>query len=260
MREAAPGSGGCIQQVLGQLPADKRSGAVGRLKIPLTDQLLVRLGDRAARKIERRGQLTRGWNTLAAGKAAVENPETPEFVDLPGQRHGRGGVDDDSSGHKWSSRIIKKWPMCTATSLPIMAAMNTYTPTQRTKVRRLSKRAVYDKAQVHAILDEGFLCHVGFTQENQPFVIPTLYARSGETLYMHGSGASRMLKTLAQGVDVCLTVTLVDGFVLGALGLPSLHELSLGDGTGARASGCGARGENGGVAHHHRPRRAGTLG
>jgi nitroimidazol reductase NimA-like FMN-containing flavoprotein (pyridoxamine 5'-phosphate oxidase superfamily) len=95
-----------------------------------------------------------------------------------------------------------------------MLAMNTYIPTQRTKVRRLSKRAVYDKAQVHAILDEGFLCHVGFTQDSQPFVIPTLYARSGETLYMHGSGASRMLKTLAQGVDVCLTVTLVDGYVL----------------------------------------------
>jgi uncharacterized protein len=92
--------------------------------------------------------------------------------------------------------------------------MNTYIPTQRTKVRRLSKRAVYDKAQVHAILDEGFLCHVGFVQDGQPFVIPTLYARSGETLYMHGSGASRMLKTLAQGVDVCVTVTLVDGYVL----------------------------------------------
>jgi uncharacterized protein len=92
--------------------------------------------------------------------------------------------------------------------------MNTYIPTPRTKVRRLSKRAVYDKAQVHAILDEGFLCHVGFVQDGQPFVIPTLYARSGETLYMHGSGASRMLKTLAQGVDVCVTVTLVDGYVL----------------------------------------------
>jgi nitroimidazol reductase NimA-like FMN-containing flavoprotein (pyridoxamine 5'-phosphate oxidase superfamily) len=92
--------------------------------------------------------------------------------------------------------------------------MNTYIPTQRTKVRRLSKRAVYDKAQVHAILDEGFLCHVGFVQDGQPFVIPTLYARSGETLYMHGSGASRMLKTLAQGVDVCVTVTLVDAYVL----------------------------------------------
>ena len=92
--------------------------------------------------------------------------------------------------------------------------MNTYIPTPRTKVRRLSKRAVYDKAQVHAILDEGFLCHVGFVQDGQPFVIPTLYARCDETLYMHGSGASRMLKTLAQGVDVCVTVTLVDGYVL----------------------------------------------
>jgi uncharacterized protein len=96
----------------------------------------------------------------------------------------------------------------------MMTSMSTYTPTQRTKVRRLSKRAVYDKAQVHAILDEGFLCHVGFTQDSHPFVIPTLYARSGETLYMHGSGASRMLKTLAEGVDVCVTVTLVDAYVL----------------------------------------------
>jgi uncharacterized protein len=92
--------------------------------------------------------------------------------------------------------------------------MSTYTPTARTKVKRLAKRAVYDKAQVHAILDEGVLCHVGFALEGQPFVIPTLYARQGETIYMHGSGASRMLKTLAQGVDVCVTVTLVDGYVL----------------------------------------------
>jgi uncharacterized protein len=92
--------------------------------------------------------------------------------------------------------------------------MSSYTPTARTKVRRLSKRAVYDEAHVHAILDEGFLCHVGFTQAGQPFVIPTLYARVGKTIYLHGSGASRMLKTLAQGVDVCVTVTLVDGFVL----------------------------------------------
>jgi nitroimidazol reductase NimA-like FMN-containing flavoprotein (pyridoxamine 5'-phosphate oxidase superfamily) len=104
--------------------------------------------------------------------------------------------------------------MCVSTILTKMTAMSTYTPTQRTKVRRLSKRAVYDKAQVHAILDEGFLCHVGFTQDSQPYVIPTLYARSGDILYMHGSGASRMLKTLAQGVDVCVTVTLVDAYVL----------------------------------------------
>jgi nitroimidazol reductase NimA-like FMN-containing flavoprotein (pyridoxamine 5'-phosphate oxidase superfamily) len=96
----------------------------------------------------------------------------------------------------------------------IVRIMSTYTPTSRTKVRRLSKRAVYDKAQVHEILDEGFLCHVGFSQDGQPYVIPTLYARAGELLYMHGSGASRMLKTLAEGVAICVTVTLVDGYVL----------------------------------------------
>jgi nitroimidazol reductase NimA-like FMN-containing flavoprotein (pyridoxamine 5'-phosphate oxidase superfamily) len=92
--------------------------------------------------------------------------------------------------------------------------MNSYTPTERTKVRRLSKRAVYDKTLVHAILDEGFLCHLGFTVDALPYVIPTLYARSGDTLYIHGSGASRTLKTLSQGVEVCATVTLVDGYVL----------------------------------------------
>ncbi|HEY6927785.1 MAG TPA: pyridoxamine 5'-phosphate oxidase family protein [Steroidobacteraceae bacterium] len=92
--------------------------------------------------------------------------------------------------------------------------MNTYTPTARTKVRRLAKRAVYDKSKVHEILDEAFLCHVGFVHDGQPFVIPTLYGRRDETIYMHGSGASRMLKTLAEGVDVCVTVTLVDAYVL----------------------------------------------
>lgn len=105
--------------------------------------------------------------------------------------------------------------MWCATSLPmIFSTMNTYTPTPRTKVRRLSKRGAYDKETVHAILDEGFLCHVGFAQDGQPYVIPTLYARSGETLYMHGALASRMLKNLGEGVDLCITVTLVDGFVL----------------------------------------------
>jgi uncharacterized protein len=92
--------------------------------------------------------------------------------------------------------------------------MNTYAPTSRTKVRRLPKRATYDKARVHEILDEGFLCHVGFSVEAQPYVIPTLYARSGDQLYLHGSGVSRMVKELAQGVDVCVTVTLVDAYVL----------------------------------------------
>jgi nitroimidazol reductase NimA-like FMN-containing flavoprotein (pyridoxamine 5'-phosphate oxidase superfamily) len=92
--------------------------------------------------------------------------------------------------------------------------MDIYTPTGRTEVKRLAKRGVYDKSQIHSILDEGFLCHVGFVAEGQPYVIPTGYARSGDRIYIHGSAASRMLRTLDQGVDVCVTVTLVDGFVL----------------------------------------------
>lgn len=92
--------------------------------------------------------------------------------------------------------------------------MVTYQPSARTRVTRLPKRAVYDKEQVHAILDEGFLCHVGFAVEQQPYVIPTGYVRAGETLYIHGSAASRMLRTLDQGIQVCVTVTLVDGLVL----------------------------------------------
>jgi nitroimidazol reductase NimA-like FMN-containing flavoprotein (pyridoxamine 5'-phosphate oxidase superfamily) len=92
--------------------------------------------------------------------------------------------------------------------------MSTYPPTPRTKVRRLAKRGVYDKTQVHEILDEGFICHLGFTVGTQPYVIPTLYARSDELLYLHGSAVSRMLTTLAEGVQVCATITLVDGLVL----------------------------------------------
>jgi hypothetical protein len=92
--------------------------------------------------------------------------------------------------------------------------LSSYTSTPRTRVKRLSKRAVYDKPRVHEILDEGYLCHVGFVRDGHPFVIPTLYARSREVLYIHGSGVSGMLNTLAEGVDVCITVTLVDAYVL----------------------------------------------
>jgi nitroimidazol reductase NimA-like FMN-containing flavoprotein (pyridoxamine 5'-phosphate oxidase superfamily) len=89
-----------------------------------------------------------------------------------------------------------------------------YTPPPRTKVQRLPDRGKYDRETVHAILDQGFVCHVGFVVDGQPFVIPTNYARVNETLYLHGSSASRMLKTLAGGVNVCVTVTHVDGLVL----------------------------------------------
>jgi len=91
--------------------------------------------------------------------------------------------------------------------------MEAYTPTPRTQVKRRPTRGVYDKTQVHSILDQGFVCHLGFVVDGQPFVIPTGYARSGELLYIHGSPASRMIRTATQ-FDICLTVTLVDGFVL----------------------------------------------
>jgi nitroimidazol reductase NimA-like FMN-containing flavoprotein (pyridoxamine 5'-phosphate oxidase superfamily) len=96
--------------------------------------------------------------------------------------------------------------------------MDAYAATPRTQLRRLPKRGVFDKAQVHAILDEGFICHVGFIADGQPFVIPTGYARSGDTIYIHGSAASRMLRNLDAGVDLCVTVTLVDGLVLARSG------------------------------------------
>jgi uncharacterized protein len=92
--------------------------------------------------------------------------------------------------------------------------MKSFPATERSQVRRLKKRAAYDEATVHAVLDEALICHVGFVIDAQPFVIPTILARDGATIYLHGSGASRTLKTLAQGVDVCLTATLVDGVVL----------------------------------------------
>ena len=92
--------------------------------------------------------------------------------------------------------------------------MNTSTQTDRTRVKRLPNRGAYDRETIYAILDAGFICHVGYVMDGQPYVIPTGYARIGDDLYIHGSSASRMLRNLAQGVDVCVTVTLVDGLVL----------------------------------------------
>lgn len=89
-----------------------------------------------------------------------------------------------------------------------------FEPTPRTTLRRLPDRATYDVALVHAILDEALICHVGFTVDDHPYVIPTIHARLGDTAYLHGSPASRMLRTLKGGVDVCVTVTLLDGLVL----------------------------------------------
>lgn len=86
--------------------------------------------------------------------------------------------------------------------------------TERTRLRRLPSRGSHELATIHDILDEAFLAHVGFQVKGQPFVIPTLYGRDEEKLYLHGSAASRMLRELKGGVPACVTVTLVDGLVL----------------------------------------------
>ena len=95
-----------------------------------------------------------------------------------------------------------------------LECMSDFTPTERTQVKRLPKRGKYERESVFAILDEGFVCHVGFAVDGQPYVIPTNYGRLGNTLYLHGSAASRMLRTLSEGVAMSVTVTHVDGLVL----------------------------------------------
>lgn len=91
--------------------------------------------------------------------------------------------------------------------------MPTYPVTPLTKLNRIPARGTYDATVVHAILDEALVCHLGFEQAGQPFVVPTTFARVGETLYVHGAAASRMLRAAASDVRVCVTVTLLDGLV-----------------------------------------------
>ena len=90
----------------------------------------------------------------------------------------------------------------------------TIPPSERTRVVREPQRGVYDREAIYKILDEAFVCHVGFSTDGQPYVIPTLFARVRDALYFHGSAASRMLRNLSEGIPVCVTVTLIDGFVL----------------------------------------------
>jgi len=90
----------------------------------------------------------------------------------------------------------------------------TFTPNERIRVVREPHRGVYDRETIDKILDEGFVCHVGFTVEGQPYVIPTMYARVGDAIYFHGSAASRMLRSASAGIAVCITVTIADGLVL----------------------------------------------
>ena len=87
-------------------------------------------------------------------------------------------------------------------------------PTARTRVTREPQRAIYERETVYKILDEGFICHVGFVMDGQPYVIPTSYARRGDVLLIHGSAASRMLRQAGGGLSICATITLLDGLVL----------------------------------------------
>ena len=91
---------------------------------------------------------------------------------------------------------------------------SSFQPTPRTDVRRHPERARYDRQTVYQVIDEALICHVGFVADDRPVVIPTLHARLDDTLYIHGSAMARMLRTLGAGVEVCVTVTLVDGLVL----------------------------------------------
>src|SRR5262245_751508 len=92
--------------------------------------------------------------------------------------------------------------------------MSHFTPTARTTLHRRPQRASYDRPVVEAILDEALTCHVGFVLGGQPYVLPTIHVRVDNSLYVHGSAVSRMLRTLRGGVPVCVTVTLLDGLVL----------------------------------------------
>jgi nitroimidazol reductase NimA-like FMN-containing flavoprotein (pyridoxamine 5'-phosphate oxidase superfamily) len=92
--------------------------------------------------------------------------------------------------------------------------LDTIIPTERTKLVRYRERGTYDRETVNAIIDEALICHVGFAVDGQPFVIPTTHARIGDKLYLHGSVANRMLRSVKAGAPVCVTMTLIDGLVL----------------------------------------------
>lgn len=92
--------------------------------------------------------------------------------------------------------------------------MEPFAKTDKNKIKRLPKRGHYDRETIYKILDAGFLCHVGFVAQGQPYVIPTSYGREGDQIYLHGSSKSRMMGSLEQGIPMCMTVTHLDGLVL----------------------------------------------
>ncbi|MBX3483607.1 pyridoxamine 5'-phosphate oxidase family protein [Phenylobacterium sp.] len=102
--------------------------------------------------------------------------------------------------------------------------MNAFVPTERSRVRRRPQRAAYDEATVYGILDAGVMAHVGYAIDGQPYVTPTAYWREGRKLYWHGSAMNRMLGVVGEGVPVCVTVSFLDGFIVGRSGM--VHSLN----------------------------------
>src|SRR5258707_12992009 len=121
---------------------------------------------------------------------------------LPNPTCCRGSPRRNAYRHREANLALAKGPRRTK-----LKCMSDFTPTERTQVKRLPKRGKYERETVLAILDAGFVCHVGFSVEGQPYVIPTNYGRSADTIYLHGSAASRMLPTLTEGVPVRRAVT-----------------------------------------------------
>jgi uncharacterized protein len=121
----------------------------------------------------------------------------------------RGSIVATVTTHAGSAPAINCAPRSVRGFMPDNFPVN-----ERTRVVREPQRGIYDRDTIYKILDEGFICHVGFTLDGQPFAIPTMYARIGDAIYFHGSAASRMLRNVSAGVPVCVTVTLVDGLVL----------------------------------------------
>lgn len=91
---------------------------------------------------------------------------------------------------------------------------DSFPKSERNTLKRLPSRGAYDRESIYAVLDAGFLCHLGFVQDGQPFVIPTAYGRQGDTLFFHGSLKSRTMGALSEGIPACATVTHFDGLVL----------------------------------------------
>src|SRR4051794_3654270 len=115
----------------------------------------------------------------------------------------------------WSAMLTHLWSFRQDQSPHTVVSMARFAPTPKTRVRRVPKRGTYDHATVHAILDEGLICHLAFVHDGHPFCIPTIHARVGDVVYLHGSAASRMIRTLEDGATpACLTVTHVDALVL----------------------------------------------